>query len=367
MSGPNTDADGADYEEVRAELATFGLSEKEIQTYLSVLDHGEAEVSEISERADVSKRYAYNVAETLAERGLVRVNDHTTPTTVRARPPAEALDALASRLGALAPALERRFDRSEPQSAHFEEIKARRTALKRLRGILADVENEAFVSLPANVYGRLRSELEAAVERGVLVLLLLGDADGSAETGATGANGRDPAGRFDGAATVVRRWTENVPFMVVGDNRSAMVGDPDLLTGAHGAETAVALAQPDLAGSVLSTFISGFWPVADEVFVGDPRPLPATYRTLRGAVVQATLHRRNGTALRATVDPESGPTISGPVTDVRQGLVEPRTNDFPVENCLVIDAEDRGVISVGGPGAFVEDYAAESVRLAEDG
>ena len=42
---------------LRAHLRRFGLSEKEVDTYLTLLEHGEATASTIADVAGVSKRY----------------------------------------------------------------------------------------------------------------------------------------------------------------------------------------------------------------------------------------------------------------------------------------------------------------------
>ncbi len=337
--------------DLRRELSVFGLSEKEIETYLAVLERGEAKASTISEDAGVSTRYVYSIAERLESRGLVQVNEHAAPTTVRARPPSEAINALSERLNAITPALEDRYAETEPQTAQFETVKSRQTALKRLNAILSGAEAEAFLSVPERVFPGVQAELADAVDRGVFVLLLLSGADAAVDDR-----------RFDGTASVVRRWREDAPFMLIADNRAAIVGDAGLLSGTHADETAVALSQEHVAGSILGTFVSSFWPVAKETYVTEPCPLPATFGAFRHAVLQATLHERAGTDFGATVRTESGLELAGPVTRVRQAITEPTTSDFPVENGLIVET-DAGEISVGGRGAFIEDYRAESVTL----
>jgi len=84
-------------------LRRFGLSDKEVDTYLSLLAHGEAKASTVADAAGVSKRYVYSVSESLAERGFVEVNDHVVPTTIRANPPDEVINRLRSDVDAIRP------------------------------------------------------------------------------------------------------------------------------------------------------------------------------------------------------------------------------------------------------------------------
>ena len=93
-----------------------------------------------------------------------------------------------------------------------------------------------------------------------------------------------------------------------------------------------------------------------------------TYDRFRHAVPDATLHRRRERELvaEASVRParSSDPfeTRRGRVTGVRQGLVEPTTNEIPIENTLVLD-DGTEEFTVGGPGAIMETYEARRVTL----
>ncbi|MFC7157815.1 TrmB family transcriptional regulator [Halomarina halobia] len=342
-----------DDETLRRELNTFGLSEKEIETYLAVLDRGEATASTIADHADVSKRYVYSIASQLADRGLVQMNDHASPTTVRARPPSEAIARMSERLQSLTPTLENRHAETEPLTARFQTVKSRQTALKYLRELISNAREEVFLCLPLSVHESVAQDLADAVDRDVLVIGLYSDA-GPEPT---------PPSRFEGRASVVRTWTENTPFMLVADNYDAILGDADLLAGPHADDTAVVLSQVHLAGSVLGSFIGSFWPVASQRFVTEPEPLPRRFASFRHAVVQTVLHLRAGTDPVVEVETAAGEELSGRVVDVRQSLVAPETGDFPVENGIIVETGDGGTVSVGGPGAFVEDYTAETITV----
>lgn len=341
-------------------LAAFGFSEKEIDTYLAVLDSGEAKTSTVAERAGVSQRYVYSLAEQLENRGLVEVHDHAVPTTIRAVPPEQAVSGLVERLQSIRPELDRRFTKTAPETATFDVIKSRQTVLKRIRSLLAAASEEVFLALPSGTVDELDTELAAAIERDVAVLLLESNTDRTLDE----LSARE---RFAGRASVVRRWGEDFDFVVVADATAGLVGERGLLTGAHGNQQAVALTQIQVVGSLFGSFIGSFWPMGTEAYVADPTALPTTYEMFRPAVLQATLHDRQGTDLvvTAAVEPKdgaNGKTISGPVIETRQGLIEPFSNSFPVENAIIVETDD-GSASIGGVGSFIEDYVAHEVTL----
>ncbi|MGQ3328931.1 TrmB family transcriptional regulator [Halorubrum sp. FL23] len=342
-------------------LRRFGLSDKEIDTYLSLLAHGEAKASTIADAAGVSKRYVYSVSESLAERGFVEVNDHVVPTTIRANPPDEVINRLRADVDAIRPALEERFSRVERQTEQFEVIKSRVTVTKRIRSLLADAVDEVTLSITAGHLPEIRDSLVEAVDRGVLVLLIVSDA-GTAE---------DIEGELDGVASVVRTWSEAMPTLLTVDAAAGVVVPPELLRRSNTDRQAIHFSQEQLAPVIAGSFLGNYWPAASEVATADPAPIPAEYGNFRQTVLQATLRLRAGETPHVTVggrwtDDDEPVEVSGRVVESKQGMVEPTTNEFPVENSLVVETDEGETVTVGGQGAFVEDVEADLVRIEAD-
>ena len=101
--------------------------------------------SALAEAAGVSKRYVYSASEELEARGFVTVNDHVTPTTIRANPPGEVVDRLANDAQSMRPALEARFSRAETATEPFEVVKSRVTVVKRIRRAVGEATEEVTV------------------------------------------------------------------------------------------------------------------------------------------------------------------------------------------------------------------------------
>jgi sugar-specific transcriptional regulator TrmB len=331
---------------LKQRLRQFGLSAKEIDTYLAILEFGSATASDVADAAGVSKRYVYSASEELAERGFVTVDDHVVPTTIRANAPEEVVSRLQEELTAVGPALEERFTRAEPTTDQFEVLKSRATVLKRIRQQIDAAEEEVICAVPEQRFDEVADALADAVARGVLVVLVISDT----------ASGLDVAGH----ATVARTWREPMPSIVTADFAAGLVAPTEMITRSAGDTQAIAFTQRQLGPVIVGSFFGNYWPNATEATVAPPDELPREYRSFRHAVLQATLHHRAGTSPNARLQgrfldgDEAAAHIAGRVVETRQGLIEPVTNDFPVENALVIETAD-GVVSVGGPGAFVED------------
>ena len=342
-------------------LRQLGLSEKEIDTYLTILEHGEAKASTVADDAGVSKRYVYSVSETLDDRGFVDVLDHMVPTTIRANPPDEVIAKLTSDLESLEPALTDRYGNVSEQQREFEVIKTRTTIVKRIRQLLGRAEDEVTLSIPAVLLEEVEDELRETVDRGVLVILLVN------------SNETLTADRFEGLASVVRVWEENAPMIVTVDTEFGLFAPNEMIVRTNAGKQGIAITQPQLVPIIVGSFFGNYWPMAEQVYVTDPTDLPQSFTEFRHAVLQATLHLEEGTELR--VEAEARPVrtddydaVEGLLVGVRQSLLEPTRDTFAVENALLVEIEDdetgqAKTVSLGGKGAFVEDYETRRVTF----
>lgn len=335
-------------------LSRFGLSDKEIDTYLALLKHGEAKASVIAEEASVSKRYVYSVSEELETKGFVEVNSHVVPTTIRANPPEEVVETLQDDIEAMEPELSDLYAEPEPSREQIEVIKSRTTIVKRMRELLAAADEEIMLSIPESYLDEVGEELRAAVDRGVLVLLIVTDYGG----------GRS----LQGLASVARTWPGRMPMILAVDLERGAFAPAEMLFRSDTDRQGIVFVQQPLVSVTVGSFFGNYWPVSEEQLLAEPVQLPATYSNFRHAALQATLHERAGTDLWASVtghltgeDREQVET-RGEVLKVVQGLVKPTNNEAPVVHSILLDTNDD-VVSVGGVGAFVEDVEAEQVTL----
>jgi sugar-specific transcriptional regulator TrmB len=351
-----------DEEDLRDNLVAFGLSEKEAEAYLAVLRAGEATTGEVSRTSGISQGYVYEVASELADRGLIAVDETTTPTRLRARSPGDALGSFTRRLRRMEEEIERLYRRSDPGEPAVEIVHSRVTVRKRIVRAIEAAQNEAVLTVPATEFTHLRDALSDARERGVTTYVQL-----VAPVAAVAAD--VDWGRY---ATVAKTWDATPPVTVVADERTGVMGTHGILSGRHSAAYALAFAQRDIAGAFFGNAISNFWPMGETRYVTDPDPLPATYEHVRTAVTHAALHRADGRRLladvtvRAVGSEETTTYERVPVVDVRQNIVGEPTNEFPIENNLVFETPDGRIATGGGGGSlqpFYEGYAAVSVTL----
>jgi sugar-specific transcriptional regulator TrmB len=351
---------------IREHLGAFGLSTTEVATYLAILRRGEATTGDVAAAADVSQGYVYEVAETLVDRGLVTVDESANPTVLRARPAAEAIAELSTRVSDLQSAIGDVY--SEPTTADvgFEMVRSRRTVERRARRFLDDATHEAFVVVPATAFASVKGAMADAVDRGVFVYCMLLAPDIGVVADAV-----EDFGRY---AHVVRTWEARPQVFVLRDARAGLVGSHGVLTGRHGDEYAVAFGQPEVANGFYGNMVSNVWPMGEARHVTDPPELPTTFEYFRNGVTTAAQYLDAGRDIVADV------TVADTGTDheidfegvairgANQTLVPPVTSSFPVESALVVET-DGGPVSVGGdsPGfdPYFEEFAARDVTLRE--
>ncbi len=341
------------------QLKQFGLSEKEIQTYLTILEHGEAKASTIADDTGVSKRYVYSICEELEERGFVDVDDHVVPTKIRAKPPEEVIEMLSSQLEDIEPVLKQRYSETSSRPQRFDVIKSRVTVIKRLREYIKSAEEELVIAVPESYLPEVAEQLGAAIDRGVLVLLLVSDVN-------------DPEHVLDGidrpVGSVIRTWELGMPVLLAADEQLGIASPAEMVSRANSDDRAIAIVQGQIVPIIAGSFLANYWPFAQQHSVVDPVELPTTYRSFRHATLQATLHNQAEATIyaRATAQPvdtdDPFTTLEGTVVETRQGMVEPRTNTIPIEHTIIVET-DEGTVSVGGPDSFLEDYEARKVTL----
>ncbi|WP_436925300.1 TrmB family transcriptional regulator [Halosimplex amylolyticum] len=351
---------------IREHLGAFGLSATEVETYLAVARRGEATTGDVAAAADVSQGYVYEVAETLVDRGLVTVDESASPTVLRARPSAEAVADLSTRVSDLQAAIDDIYSEPAATDVGFEVVRSRRTVERRAERFLDDAVHEAFVVVPATTFADLREAMAAAVDRGVFVYCMLVAPD----TGVV-ADAVDDFGTY---AHVVRTWEARPQVIVLRDARAGIVGSHGVLTGRHGDEYAVSFGQPEVANGFYGNTVSNVWPMGEARHVTEPPELPATFEYFRNGVTTAAQHLAADRDLVADVTvADTGSDheldLDGvPVREAKQSLVPPVTSDFPVENALVVETES-GPASIGGdsPGfdPYFEDFAARRVTLRD--
>lgn len=250
----------------------------------------------------------------------------------------------------------------------FEALPDRASTLEQIAALIEGATEEVALSVPAAALDELEEELRDAVDRGVLVVLLVSGDE------------KLTAARFEGIANVARIWSKEAPLLATIDYQWGVMAPSAILTDTE-SDGGIVLEHRQLTFVLMGSFFGNYWRLATQVFAADPAPLPRTYTNIRQAVFQASLLLDADTDTDVHVTAEARPvgveafdTVEGRLVDVRQSLLEPVRESFAIENALILercpagdDSEDDTEgerITLGGMGAFVEEFRTRSVTLS---
>ncbi|AGN01418.1 transcriptional regulator [Salinarchaeum sp. Harcht-Bsk1] len=242
---------------------------------------------------------------------------------------------------------------------HYRNLEDRAAALSSLRDLLATATDLVICSAPSPLVGELTPELDAALADDVLVLLLVG---GEVET----STGERPY-----PATLVRHWERPIDFVTAAsvDYDRGFYTEAELHDSDGQAGRALRYRDQFFGDLQLNTMLFAWWQRSSELYAADPAPLPTTHDSFFRAVIDAARFLREDQPLAAriegrTTDTNEPATVDGEVINVRQSIISPATNSFPIEQSIFVASTD-GVVSAGSQSAQVEDLRADRVEFYE--
>ncbi|GAA0265807.1 TrmB family transcriptional regulator [Halobacterium noricense] len=336
------------------ELTRFGLSEKEVLAYLTILRNGSTKVSEISTEADISKSYAYDIIDELENRGLVEIHDHQVPTQIEAIQPQEGIEDLVSQLYTIGERLEQLYDSSGRTEQEFKVLKARKTLLNQINELISSAEEEVVLSIPGPLFDHVNTSIKGAYRDNVFSVLMLSDYDGQT---------------VDECAHVVRSWDAAAPLILTVDRSYGIVAPAEMLVQSNSDKRAIFHAEAQIVSTFFDSFIANYWPMATQEWISQIHEFPQTYSSFRHAVFDATLELFDHQTIRAEIamrpaqTSDEFETAEVTVVDVKQSLIRPVTNQFPTQETLIVKRDDIQ-FSVGGSQAFTEDFEATQITLS---
>lgn len=324
------------------------FGEYEAEAYLVILRHGRLTASEIAERTDIPQPRVYDTVRTLADNGLVELQE-SRPMQVLAIDPEDAFSRLQTSLSDLISELEHEYTMPVRDSEAVTLIKSRSTILRYLGEVIESADYELVLSVTPGLVGRFEEELQAARDADVTTELLL----------APTADAPSPEEYdYDSIATHARaRRGLTTPIAAVADGTYSIFASRDALRNDRDRYGVI------FNRSELGFLVSGFlnmvvWTSGKTLTETTEQPtFPRRYATIRRCVSDLQEVAGPFYANIRGRDVESGRSrsVMGEVVDVSVG-----TNQETA--ALTIETED-GLVDVGGQVAALEDIEAHEVLI----
>ncbi|WP_049926901.1 TrmB family transcriptional regulator [Halopiger goleimassiliensis] len=340
---------------LRRALGESGLTEYEIDAYLTLLEVGSAPVVTVAERSSVPAPQIYETVRSLEDRGFVETIERD-KLHARAREPVEAIGQLREKSQMLADAadeIEDRWERPDPQEYRVNVLKRRESLIENARDAIADAEVSVEVAATPEQLEQLQPALREATDRGVMTWLTLCGDGRSIDPSTTGV--------------LQVRW-RNLPgpFLAVVDRRRAFFAP-----AVHHGEPYGIVINDDILTLVLHWFYLTLMWLPCERRYADPDQ-PPTYISIEGFIIDVVSLWHDGATIDVRVlgqDPQSGEytEVRGELTYIAAAEGRPPSRDPTVTELsgyatLVVDAGDREY-TIGGWGAVYEDVEAEIITV----
>lgn len=345
-------------------LQELGLTEYQSRAYVAAVRLGTARPNDLADESGVPQARVYDVIDDLEDRGLVEVHQRSRGKEVSAPPPEQALDGLKERhiteftetANGAAAALSRLHERKQADGAFVSMVSHRESALRHAERAIESAEWWLTLSLSPDRYRQLADAIEAALDRGVTVRLLL-----RADDRESGSDGALSDLSFPDGLRV--RYRELADTFVLAD-RTYGVYSSARPQGA--AEPYLIMQEPNLV-LVFQSYAEQIWPASEVIRTGDG--FPRRYLDPWHAIVDLRDELDAGAEFAATAtgrETETGRSDTWTGRLVGYDLEGPTDADFsvaiPVTASLTV-ATDDGELSVGGWKARIEDVAADGVEI----
>ncbi|WP_170977354.1 TrmB family transcriptional regulator [Halorussus salinisoli] len=341
------------------QLQNIGLTEYQSRAYVAAVSLGTATPGELADESGVPQARIYDVIEDLTERGFVEEQIRDGTKVVSAPEPGVVLEEFKNRhvdefnatVQSAAADLSRMYQRETNTDGFVSMVSLEKSARRHIRRAIDDADWWLALSLPRATYDSVADEVEAAIDRGVTVRLVVHDDTAPAE---------ELDDSFPADVHVRRRSIADT--LAVAD-RSYGVFSSEL---PHADSSPYIVTQEANLVFLFQNYFQQFWSTSEVVQTGDAFPRwyldPWRVITDLGSELEETAFTAHVVGYRSA-ESRDGEWTGEVIGSELAGPVEADfTSALPVRATLRIDTGDE-ILAVGGWKAAVEDVAASAIRL----
>ncbi|NUB91642.1 TrmB family transcriptional regulator [Haloterrigena sp. SYSU A121-1] len=349
-------------DELRTILNEAGFSPYEADAYITLLETGPSSASELATASAVPRARIYDVLRSLEDEGYVTLYDRDT-LTAHPVDPSDALSSLrstVSRFENAINAIEDRYEAPDELGGEVSVVRRFRTVFDHARTVVSNAENHLQLAATDTQVERLRSALRAAYERGVRIHLSL----------FVPPEETPPASEeLRGISHEVRRRTLPGPFLLLADRQQACYATRGRRTNEYG----VLVDDYATAYAFHWYFLTRLREVYDVVHDARSAEAPFTFVEITDCVRGIELALDAGATIRGRVIGRSRAdgrrlSLSGEFVAVEYTGTRDETPatllELAAKATVVFEADDTRY-TVGGPGAAIEDIAADRIVVEE--
>jgi len=350
--------------ELIAILEDAGLSPYQAEAYVALLGLGTASATDVADACDVPDPRIYDVLRDLESKEYIETFQQDS-LTARAHDPKTVLEDLRSRSSRYLDAaenIEERWNAPEITDHEVSIVKRFDTVLNRARELIAGAEHQIQLGVNSEQFFELKSELQAAHERGINIKISVSSDPGGEIPAATD---------FEGTCTEARHRDIPSPFLVLVDRQWTCFSPHSRSVNEYG------VLVNDRTHTYLFHwfFLTCQWEIWETAYTVRTPETPTTYVDLRHAVRDIEPLFAEDATIEATVvgyrtETNEPIELTGHVSDVSYtGSSMGRQNPIPLAQLagrvnLTLDA-DGEQYEIGGWGAVLEEIEATEITVTD--
>lgn len=341
-------------------LESLEFTTYQARTYVAAAHLGSASPTDLADRADIPQSRIYDVIDDLHQMGLVEIREEGGSKTVYTPDPAMALEFwknrrisdLSNSVQSTKAALERMYNSTEPTEQFITIVELRQTALRYIQQVIESATWWLSLALPHDIYHEVRPEIEAALDRGVNVRLVVPEEDSNTQAG--------PDTGFPDELQVRTRLLADT--FALGDRQLGVYNSME----PRARQTYVVIREPNLVFQLQHVF-EHFWPVSS--IVQSPESYPRRYLDPWRGLRDLHPHLDEGEEFEVRItgynnEEKRRGTWSGTIVDYElEGPVEADyTLMLPTKANLIVEV-DGETLGVGGRRARQMELAADGLEV----
>ena len=343
-------------EDLLERLQAMGLTEYQSRAYLAAVHLGTSRPNDLAEASEVPQARIYDVIDDLGDRGLVEVREQSRGKEISAPPPRAVLEAFKQRhvdqfadtVDTAITGLEQFHHAEENPEGFVTMVSTRESAVRHVRQAVESAEWWLSLALPVTVYKAVAGAVEAAIDRGVTVRLVIPEDD-------------EPVG--DELTYPERMDLRRRPLadtMAVADREYGVFST----RSPRQTDQPYVITQESTLVFLFQNYFEQFWP-GSTVLQADAT-FPRRYIDPWRAIVDLRERLRQGETLQAHVSGFQNPTQrigtwEGPIVDYEL------SGPVPAEYTVVIPAKAALFVEIDGDRWEVGGRKATKAHVAADG
>ncbi|KAB1185410.1 MULTISPECIES: TrmB family transcriptional regulator [Haloferax] len=353
-----------DTKELKRGLKQAGLTEYEVDAYVTLLEMGNTPATDLAAQSEVPRSRIYDVLRSLEDKGFVETFKQKS-LRARAEDPSKVFEMLTSQAETLertAKEIQNRWEQAELSGHQMSFVKRLETVFERAEDAINAAEEQIQISMAPEQFDRLRPALESALDRGVYITISFNTTPDLPVNLPTDVE-------LEGAVYEARHRDLPAAFLLIADREVTCFAPHINSVNQYGA----IFEDEEITYVFRWYFMAALWESWPMVFSGHSDELPFEYVDIRECIRDVAPLLADGARITATV---RGTTttqrdeveLHGQIVDLifadrrNNPTNTPSLSQLAGRAAIVLDTED-GEVNVGGWGAIVENIEARRIYI----